>query len=134
MVDDRLTDGRRIAELLASELDGLGGVFAGVEITDPDREVRPTPDGAFASRDPRAEDGTEPTDIAEVFVQPDRARVEFTALPDVAADAATAETLRVRPKAVRPPRTLVFVEDGAAVKRAVSVFETVVAALNGEER
>jgi hypothetical protein len=109
-------------------------VFAGVEITDPDREVRPTPDGAFAYRVTRAEDGTETTDIAEVFVQPDRARVEFTALPDVAADAATAETLRVRPKAVRPPRTLVFVEDGAAVKRAVSVFETVVAALDGEER
>lgn len=126
MVDDRLTDGRRLAELLASELDGLGGTLAGVAVTDADHDATPTADGTFAYR---VETGQ--TDIAAVFIHPDRARVEFGVGQDVAAEAATAEGLRVRPKAVRPPRTLVFVEDGAEVKRAVAVFEAVVSALAG---
>jgi hypothetical protein len=131
MVDDRLTDGRRIAELLASELDGLGDALEMVAITDADREVTPTPDGARAYRvTMRSED--QDCELADVFVQPDRARVEFILAPDVAAERASAEELRVRPKASRPPRTLVFVEDGAEVKRAVVVFEAVVAALDGE--
>lgn len=129
MVDDRLTDGRRIAKLLASELDGLGDELETVAITDADREVTPTPEGAYAYRVTiRGED----RDLADVFVQPDRARVEFTETPAIAAERARAEGLRVRPKASRPPRTLVFVEDGAEVKRAVVVFEAVVAALDSE--
>ena len=35
-------------------------------------------------------------------------------------------TGRVRPKATDPPRTLAFVEYGAAVKRAADVFESLV--------
>ncbi|AUV83036.1 hypothetical protein C2R22_16435 [Salinigranum rubrum] len=139
MVDDRLHDGKRIAELLASELDGLGDSLAGVAITDADREVTPTPEGAHAYRVTlRGEHGgtdtrTEDRDLAVVFVHPDRARVEFVRAPDVAADHAGEEGLRVRPKASHPPRTLVFVEDGAEVKRAVAVFEAVVDTL-GDER
>ncbi|WP_372910117.1 hypothetical protein [Salinigranum sp.] len=142
MVDDRLRDGRRIAELLASELDGLGDALARVAVTDADRTVEPTPDGAHAYRVTRRGDaGTgsngetgdgDDRDLAVVFVQPDRARVEFTVVPDVAAERGKREGLRVRPKASRPPRTLVFVEDGAEVKRAVAVFEAVVAALDDE--
>ena len=131
MVDDRLTDGRRIAELLASELDALQGALTDVAVTNPDRDVTPTPDGAFAYRVTKRGSGGAETALAEVFVHPDRTRVEFRVVPDVAAEAATDEGLRVRPKAVRPPRTLVFVEDGATVKRAVTVFETVVDALDG---
>lgn len=142
MVDDRLRDGKRIAELLASELDGLGDTLARVAVTDADPAVTPTPDGAHAYRvtlrggsDETAQ-GTEDADgrdLAVVFVQPDRTRVEFLVTPAVAADAGRREELRVRPKAVRPPRTLVFVEDGADVKRAVAVFEAVVTALAAEE-
>jgi hypothetical protein len=140
-VDERLSDGRRIAELLASELDGLGDGLAGVEVSDADRDATPTPEGAYAYRvtlrSPGATAGGRADDdreLAVVFVQPDRARVEFVATPDVAADAAADEGLRVRPKAVRPPRTLVFVEDGASVKRGVAVFEAVVAAVEKRER
>lgn len=171
MVDDRLTDGRRIAELLASELDGLGDELAAVAVSDADRDAEATPDGAYAYRvtlhgggaddtdgSTDRRDGDDDTDgsidrtddtdgpaddvdhppeareLAVVFVQPDRARVEFVAAQDVAAATGDAEGLRVRPKAVRPPRTLVFVEDGAAVKRAVAVFEAVVAAVGDAER
>lgn len=141
MVDDRLRDGKRIAEFLASELDGLGDALAGVEVSDADRDATPTPDGAYAyrvtlrSRRSVADDATDdPQELAVVFVQPDRARVEFVSAPDVAAEAATDEGLRVRPKAVRPPRTLVFIEDGASVKRGVAVFETVVATVEERER
>jgi len=154
MVQDRLRDGTRIAQLVASELTGDRRALAQVVVVDADPDVEPTADGALAYRvahvsDPAAiavgdrgqttvdEDvDAERTVLAGVFVQPERARVEFVAAPDVAADAAAEaavtndETgLRVRPKAVDPPRTLVFVEDGADAKRVIPVFKEVVAAI-----
>ncbi|SFR52933.1 hypothetical protein [Halogeometricum limi] len=111
MVEDRLTDGKRIAQLLASEVTGHERAFASLSVVDADRDVEPTEDGAFAFAIER--DGER---VADVFVHPDRARVEFVARMDAVAEAAESEGLRVRPKAVRPPRTLVFVEDGAQVK------------------
>jgi hypothetical protein len=101
MVEERLTDGRRIAQLLASEVTGHGDALATVSVTDAD-----------------------PT----VLVQPDRIRVEFERAVDVAADAASDAGLRVRPKAVEPPRTLVFVENGAQVKWLVSTLRAIVSA------
>ena len=122
MVEDRLTDGVRIAQLLASEVTGDRGRLRALDVTDADPDVEPTPDGALAyglasERDPA-------TRLADVYVHPDRVRIEVRVAPDAAADAATAAGLRVRPKAVRPPRTLVFVESGAQVKRALPTLET----------
>ncbi|MFO7832983.1 MAG: hypothetical protein R6V31_02730 [Halohasta sp.] len=146
MVQDRLRDGTRIAQLVASELTGDRGALDQVVVAEADPDVEPTPDGAFAYRvdhiaDPAAiavgdRGGTtvdadaERTTLASVFVQPERARVEFVVAPDVAADAAAEAELRVRPKAVDPPRTLVFVADGAEAKRVMPVFRTVVAAID----
>lgn len=49
MVTDRITDGKRIAELLASELTGLEeGVLADVSVSDADRDAEPTPEGTRA--------------------------------------------------------------------------------------
>ena len=92
MVEDELDDGKRIAQLLASEITGherppLGRLS--VENADPDAE--PSLDGTFAY--------------------------------EVARDAG----LRVRPKAVEPPRLLVFVESGAEVKRALPVLRALAA-------
>ncbi|RDI72390.1 hypothetical protein [Halopelagius longus] len=114
MVEDRLTDGKRIAQFVASEVEGHEDLPLAVSDADPD--VEPTEDGAFAYRIVRTEADGEGNAVAEVYVHPDRARAEFVTAVDVAAEAADAEGLRVRPKAVRPPRTLVFVEDGAQVK------------------
>jgi len=124
MATDRLTDGVRIGQLLASEITGNEGRLRQLRLADADPDVEPTADGALAYRVVRAgaDDGTL---VAEAYVQPDRVRLEFVAAPDAVAEAAAGAELRVRPKAVRPPRTLVFVEDGAHVKRALTAFEAV---------
>lgn len=125
MVEDRITDGRRIAQLLASELDGReDGELADFAVTNADQDVEPTADGA------RAYDVTRHDErIARAFVQDDRAHLEFEAGQDAAAEAAADVDLRVRPKATNPPRTLVFVESGAEVKRATDVVQRVSRAL-----
>lgn len=185
MVRERLDDGVRIAQLLASELSG-GATHPGFRVVDADRDVEPTPDGAVAYRvafDPDeaeesaldtggipgtdddedvdgetsegseesagaeeddasersgGETGERETDdhetddhetddrvVATVHVHPERAHVAVRVAPDAAATAAESTDLRVRPKATRPPQTLVFVEDGAEVKRVLAVFRAV---------
>ena len=125
MSADRLRDGHRIAQLLASELES-GATPDALAVTDADPEVEPSPAGALAYR---VRDTGEDTAIAAVYVQPDRARVEFRAVPAAVAEAADGEGLRVRPKAADPPGTIVFVEDGAEVKRVLPAFA---AALGGD--
>jgi len=161
MVADRLTDGVRIGQLLASEVSGNRGRLRDLALADADPDVEPTADGALAYRivregeagdgdgDREAVDAVDSALVAEAYVHPDRVRIEFvggdadseadavdssesSAAPDlaeIAAAAADEAGLRVRPKAVRPPRTLVFVEDGAQVKRALPVLSAVVDAI-----
>jgi hypothetical protein len=148
MTADRLADGVRIGQLLASEITGNEGRLRVLALADADPDVDPTPDGALAYavvRTDGRDNGTESANgrvegdeddeddenadtdlVAEVYVQPDRVRVEFVSAPDAVADAATEAGIRVRPKAVRPPRTLVFVEDGAQVKRVLPAFEAAI--------
>jgi len=129
MVEERLTDGRRIAQFLASEVTGHEDDLGSLVVTDADPDVEPTPDGAFAYAIERRMDPDDPTAtrVASVYVQPDRVRVEFERDGDIVADAASEEGLRVRPKAVEPPRTLVFVEDGAQVKWLLPALRAVAA-------
>jgi hypothetical protein len=56
--------------------------------------------------------------------------VEFRSGVDRAVDAAREAGLRVRPKAVDPPRTVVFVESGVEAKRVLAVFRAVVETLD----
>lgn len=143
MVADRLRDGTRIAQLVASELTGDRGRLREVVVVEADPDVEPTVDGAVAYRVAHVseaeavaigEQGQTTVDdsavdwtmLATVFVHPERARIEFTAAPETAAETAENAGFAVRPKAVEPPRTLVFVEDGAEAKRVIPVFEAVV--------
>ncbi|WP_435067017.1 hypothetical protein [Haloplanus sp. C73] len=121
MVTTELDDGVRIAQLLASELVGHEGRLDPVTVTDADPDVEPTADGAMAYRVRVADER-----LATVFVHPDRARIEFERGADATLDAAREAGLRVRPKAVDPPRTVVFIENGAEVKRALRVVEAAV--------
>lgn len=134
MVEERLSDGTRIAQLVASEVTGHEASLSDLSVADADPDAEPTTDGALAYRVVRGEggDGEREAAFAEVYVHPDRARVEFRAGQDAAATAADGEGLRVRPKATRPPRTLVFVEDGAEAKRATAVFEAAARAARGD--
>lgn len=122
MVGDELTDGTRIGQLLASEIHGHErGSLGELVIVDADRDVEATEAGAFAFA--IGVDGGDR--IAEAYVHPDRLRVEFSVAVETAAEAATRAGLRVRPKAVDPPRTLVFVENGAEVKGTLRVVRAV---------
>jgi hypothetical protein len=129
MVEDRITDGRRIAQLLSSEIDGReDGELTHFAVTNADRDAEPTADGAHAYDVTRHDDR-----IARAFLHDDRAHLEFEAGQDVAAEAASAADLRVRPKATEPPKTLVFVESGAEVKRATDVIQQVSRALEAQD-
>lgn len=118
MVDREITEGPRIAELLDAEIDGR---------TEPPLDVL-----SIADRDPAADPSghggrifdvhADGRPLAHVVVQPDRLSLEFVAGVEAAREAATDADLRVRPTASTPPRTLVFVETGAAVKRATDVL------------
>lgn len=121
MVEERVTDGERIAELLASELHGReDGALSRVAVVDAVDDVTPTADGALAYRVER--DGEL---LATVHVHPERVHLAFEARQDAAARTADEADLRVRPKATEPPATLVFVASGAAVKRAADVVDEV---------
>ena len=150
MVDDELSDGERIARLLSSEIHGHErGVLGRLSVADARETVEPTEQGAFAfavvadadsdgdddddgddsddSDDGDADDADDGIErrVAEVYVHPDRSHVEFRVGARTAAEAGHRAGLRVRPKAVEPPRTLVFVENGAEVKPALRVVRAV---------
>ena len=124
MTRDRITDGTRIGQLLASEIHGHErGVIGRLAVVEADTDVEPTADGAFAyGLDSDAADGDP---LASAYVQPDRLRLEFEVGVETALSAAERAGLRARPKATEPPRTIVFVESGAEVKPALGVVRAV---------
>ncbi|PSP17704.1 hypothetical protein BRC62_04335 [Halobacteriales archaeon QH_10_67_13] len=101
MVEDRITDGKRIAELLSSELEGLEtGPLAAVSVVDADPELTPTPEGAPAYRVSHRD-----RVVGRVVCYPDRAVFEPTAGDWLGAD-----------------DERLVVSDGVAVKRAVDAI------------
>ncbi|WP_232702572.1 hypothetical protein [Halobacterium wangiae] len=118
MVEKRETDGKRIAGLLSSEVTGHENEpYGRLAVTNADPGVEATADGAHAY-DVEL-DGER---LAEVFVQPDRARVELRGGLTAARETAAEGGLRARPVGGEPPRLVVFVESGAEVKRALDVL------------
>ena len=120
MVTDRLRDGVRIAQLLASEVAGDQGRLDALTVIDADENVEPTLDGALAYRIARSDDP-----VVDVYVQPERVRLECHVAVDAVVAVASEAGLRVRPAGGESPRTVVFVEDGAAVKRVLPVLRAI---------
>lgn len=128
MVEDRLRDGRRVAQLLASEVTGHDDPpLDRLAVGDVDPDAEGSPDGTFAYELRRDDEA-----VGEVFVHEERARLELRTDLDAVREAAADAGLRTRPAATRPPRLLVFVESGAEVKRALPVLRAVADPANRE--
>jgi hypothetical protein len=125
MVRDELDDGRRIGQLLSSEIHGHErGPLGRLAVVEADADAEPTVEGAFAyGIDFEGPDGDR---VASAYVHPDRLRLEVEAGVETARKAAEGAGIRVRPKATDPPRTIVFVESGAEVKAVSGVLRAVV--------
>lgn len=103
MVNDRVTDATRVAQLLASELTGLEvGPLETVDVTDADPDAEPSPEGTVAYR--VTADGES---VGTVLLYPDRAVVDLGVEGSAGVEGTTDDEL--------------VVESGAAVKRAVDV-------------
>jgi hypothetical protein len=131
MVVDELTDGARIGRLLSSEVHGHErGALGRLAVVDADEDATPSESGTFAfaiARDGAEQaSGAERDDrLAEVYLQPDRVRVELPVAPDRAANAAGSGDFEIRQEATAPPRSSIFVESGAEVKTALRVLERI---------
>lgn len=111
MVQNRVADGKRIAQLLASELTGLEtGPLRTVTVADADDDAMPTDGGAFAYR---ITAGGE--EVATVRLYPEYAELAFAVEP--------AATGAFEP-AGDPPTAAVT--SGAAVKGAVDLIRETV--------
>ncbi|MEF8777829.1 MAG: hypothetical protein V5A36_02845 [Natronomonas sp.] len=125
MARDTITDGTRIGQLLSSEIHGHeGGLLGHLTVVDANTDVEPAADGAFAYGIDISE--TANGRIASAYVHPDRLRLEFETAVETAFKATERAGLCARPKAIDPPRAIVFVESGAEVKDALGVLRAVV--------
>ncbi|MFB6188851.1 MAG: hypothetical protein ABEI57_03120 [Halapricum sp.] len=119
MVEDRITDGKRIAELLASELSAREtGPLANVSVVDADREAIPSEDGT-----PAYGIATDDRRIGVVSLFPDYARVTLTIGADAVRNEAPSAGIPAR---LEDGETVLRVESGAAVKRAADLIGTAV--------
>lgn len=110
MVDDRITDGTRIAELLASEVTGLEtGPLAALSVVDADRDATPSESGTTAYR--IAHDDVP---VAAVVLFPDAVEIRRC---DGSWSVSTTELDGVSTDGDR-----LRIAYGAAVKRAVDVL------------
>ncbi|WP_225334825.1 hypothetical protein [Halomicrobium urmianum] len=128
MVEDRITDGKRIGQLLASELTGLErGSLADVEVVDAEPDAEPTPDGTVAFGVDH--DGER---VATAYVHDDHARLAVEGAPgdEVAAeregdsDGIERDDLDVNADG---EGATIRVHSGAAAKRAADALRTVLA-------
>ncbi len=120
MVEDRITDGKRIAQLLASELTGLSTPpLDRIEVVDADPDAGPSGDGTFAYGVDC--DGER---VGDVFVHESAARIELGVDGGAAveAEAIVGDVVTDGLSVSEGEGGLdVCVERGAAVKRAVDL-------------
>lgn len=115
MVEERITDGKRIAELLSSELSAREtGPLASIEVVDSDPDATPSEDGTSAYG--IAIDGTE---VGSVTLFPNYARVTLSVGADPVIE--TAGDVGV-PSRRESGAVVLQVESGAAVKPATDAI------------
>lgn len=113
MVDDSVTDPKRVAQLLASELTGLEtGPLADVAVTDADDGATPSEDGTVAYAIAHQEE-----EIGRARLYPERVLVELDEPGGLSAD----DRLRVEE---RESGVGLAVASGVAVKHAVDAIRS----------
>jgi len=121
MVEDRVTDGERVAQLLASELSGRSdGPLSRFSVVDADRDAEPSPEGTVAYG--VAVDGER---VGAVRLYPEGAGIDFEADPDAVDVELVVEAVRGPGLSSEPTAdgtAVLTVEFGAAVKRAVDAL------------
>lgn len=114
MVEDRLTEPTRVAELLASELTGLGtGALADVAVVDADPDASPSPGGTHAYA--LTLDGRR---VGTVSLYPDGVVLALSV------EAGTAPEDPPVPVETADGELRMHVEDGVAVKRTVDAVRS----------
>jgi len=126
MVEERITDGKRIAELLASELSGLDtGSLEHVAVVDADRSATPSESGTQAYRLTYRDDA-----LARVLIYPEHAELHLArerTWPDQQAIPTPDE------RDILDGEGDVFtVDSGAAVKDAVDAIRLAISSLDDE--
>lgn len=119
MVEDCITDGKRIAELLASELSGReSGPLAQVSVSDANREATPSEDGtpAYSIASDRGQ-------IGVVSLFPDYARVTLTVGAEAVVESSASKGIPARRE---DDDAVLRVESGAAVKQAADLIAAAV--------
>lgn len=116
MVEDSISDPKRIAQLLASELTGIETQpLDRVSVVDADESATPSPDGTVAY----AVAADEET-MGRVLLYPDRAVLELgVSVPDLDDDRLTVES--------GDEGSHISLSSGVAVKRAVDVLRDALA-------
>lgn len=123
MVRDSITDPKRVAQLLASELTGLATPpLDRVTVADADESASPSPDGSVAYTIV-----VDDHDIGRVLLYPDSAVVELDGSP---VPSSNDEQLTVE---TDTDETRLFLSSGVAVKRAVDVLRDALAKQDREE-
>jgi len=130
MVEDRTTDGKRIAQLLSSELSGRDrGPLAAVSVVDADPDAEPTEGGTVAYGVAVGDER-----VGSVWLYPGAAECEVVLEGGASA---LRETVRgpdltvVQPDPAAEGEVVLRIESGAAVKRAV---DAVVAGIEAADR
>jgi len=117
MVKDTITDSKRIAELLASELTGMvTGSLSAVEVVDADRDATPSPQGTVAYA--IAAHGKE---VGRVLLYPEATAVVLDVAADGEPSAVSREGLEVE---TSDEGLRLLVSTGAAVKGAVDILRS----------
>jgi len=119
MVEDRVTDGKRIAQLLSSELSGREtGPLGSVTVVDADRRAEPSESGAEAYGI-----AVEGTRVGTVRIYPEHASLRLAAGADTAVGTAANSGIPARREG---DDAVLRVESGVAVKRAVDAVTAAV--------
>lgn len=121
MVEDCITDGKRIAELLSSELSGReSGSLAQITVIDADPDATPSEDGT-----PAYSIATDEGQIGVVSLFPDYVRLTLTVGARTVVESSASKGIPARRE---DDDAVLRIESGAAVKRAIDLIAAAVEA------